>query len=116
MMQTRSAPIHSEATKLDGPPQCTLRDARRPRRGRALRVVSETVKDQIETTLRDQLTPLFAIDGGTVELVGVQDGTVRLRFGGTYRGCPSVAFTVSGFVLPALRKALGRDVQVEVVP
>ncbi|MET0341743.1 MAG: NifU family protein [Polyangiales bacterium] len=74
------------------------------------------MKDQIETMLRDQLTPLFAIDGGTVELVGVRDGVVQLRFGGTYRGCPSVAFTVSGFVAPALRKTLGRDMQVEVVP
>lgn len=115
-MQTSSCAIHSEATKLQGPPQCALRVARGPRRTRALRVVSKTVKDQIETTLRDLLMPLFAIDGGTVELVGVHDNTVRLRFGGVYRGCPSVAFTVSGFVLPALRKVLGRDVQVEVVP
>jgi Fe-S cluster biogenesis protein NfuA len=74
------------------------------------------VNDQIEATLRELLLPLFAIDGGTVELVGLHDKTVQLRFGGTYRGCPSVSFTVSGFVVPALRKTLGRDVQVEVVP
>ena len=60
--------------------------------------------------------PLFAADGGTVELVGVHDNVVQLRFGGTYRGDPSVAFTVQGFVLPALRKTVGREVRVEVVP
>lgn len=115
-MQASRGTIHREPTRLEAPPQCPLRHARGASRGRALRVVSKTVKEQIETTLREQLTPLFAIDGGTVELVGVHDDTVQLRFGGAYRGCPSVAFTVSGFVLPALRKALGRDVQVEVIP
>jgi NFU1 iron-sulfur cluster scaffold homolog, mitochondrial len=74
------------------------------------------VREQVETTLRELLVPLFAADGGTVELVGVNDGVVQLRFGGAYRGCPSVAFTVQGFVLPALRKAVGREVRVEVLP
>jgi len=74
------------------------------------------VREQVETTLRELLIPLFAADGGTVELVGVSDGVVKLRFGGAYRGCPSVAFTVQGFVLPALRKAFGREVRVEIVP
>jgi Fe-S cluster biogenesis protein NfuA len=74
------------------------------------------VREQIEATLRELLTPLFSVDGGTVELVGIHDATVQLRFGGAYRGCPSVAFTVSGFVLPALRKTLGREVRGEGVP
>ena len=65
--------------------------------------------------LRDVLSPLFAAEGGTVELVSVRDGLVQLRFGGAYRGCPSVAFTVSSFVLPALRHATGSDIRVEVL-
>ena len=75
----------------------------------------ETVRDQIETMLRDVLVLLFAAEGGTVELVSVKDGVVSLRFGGAYRGCPSVAYTVQSFVLPALRHATGADVRVEVL-
>ncbi len=62
------------------------------------------------------LAPLFAAEGGTVELVDVRDGVVLLRFGGSYRGCPSVPFTVAGFVVPALRQATGSDVRVEILP
>lgn len=66
--------------------------------------------------LREVLSPLFAAEGGTVELVSVQqDGLVQLRFGGAYRGCPSVAYTVNSFVLPALRHATGSDIRVEVL-
>lgn len=65
--------------------------------------------------IREVLSPLFAAEGGTVELVSVKDGLVQLRFGGAYRGCPSVSYTVSSFVLPALRHATGADIRVEVL-
>ena len=51
-----------------------------------------------------------------MELVSVRDGVVQVRFGGAYRGCPSVSYTVSGFVLPALRHAVGGDLRVDVLP
>jgi Fe-S cluster biogenesis protein NfuA len=66
--------------------------------------------------VRDQIETLFAAEGGTMELVSVQNGVVQVRFGGAYRGCPSIAFTVSGFVLPALRQAAGGDVRIDVLP
>jgi len=65
--------------------------------------------------LREVLTPLFAAEGGSVELVSVRDNVVQLRFGGAYRGCPSVAYTVQSYVLPALRHATGTDIHVEVL-
>ncbi|HEX5656384.1 MAG TPA: NifU family protein [Polyangiales bacterium] len=74
------------------------------------------MRDQIETVIREVLTPLFAADGGTMELVSVKDGVVQVRFGGSYRGCPSVSYTVTGYVLPAFRQAVGGDVRVDVLP
>jgi Fe-S cluster biogenesis protein NfuA len=74
------------------------------------------VRDQIEIMIREVLTPLFAAEGGSMELVSVKDGVVQVRFGGAYRGCPSISYTVSGFVLPALRQAVGGDVRVDVLP
>jgi Fe-S cluster biogenesis protein NfuA len=73
------------------------------------------VREQIETVIREVLTPLFAAEGGTVELVNVQDSVVQLRFGGAYRGCPSVPFTVASFVTPVLRHAAGSDLRIEVL-
>lgn len=66
--------------------------------------------------IREVLTPLFSAEGGSMELVSVKDGVVQVRFGGAYRGCPSISYTVSGFVLPALRQAVGGDVRVDVLP
>lgn len=73
------------------------------------------MKDEIETLIREVLSPLFEADGATLELVEVADSVVRLRFGGIYRGCPSVQYTLEGVVLPALRRTAGDDIQVEVV-
>jgi len=73
------------------------------------------VREQIEAVIRDTLTPLFASEGGSVELVDVQDQLVRVRFGGAYRGCPSVSYMVTAFVAPAFRQAVGSEVRVEVV-
>jgi Fe-S cluster biogenesis protein NfuA len=74
------------------------------------------VREQIETVIRDVLTPLFAAEGGTMELVSLKDGVAQVRFGGAYRGCPSVSYTVSGVVMPAFRQAVGSDVRVDVLP
>jgi Fe-S cluster biogenesis protein NfuA len=73
------------------------------------------MREQIETVIRDVLAPLFAKEGGTIELVDVRDGVVKLRLSGAYRGCPSSSFMVSGYVLPAFRQAVGNDVRVELL-
>jgi Fe-S cluster biogenesis protein NfuA len=65
--------------------------------------------------LRDVVQPLFEADGGSVELVGIQDGVVRVRLGGVYRGCPSTSYTVEGVIVPALRRVTGENLRVEVV-
>lgn len=78
-------------------------------------VTSRVVRAEIEALIRDVLSPLFEADGATLELVEIEDKVVRLRLGGTYRGCPSVPYTLEGVLLPALRRTVGPDVQVELV-
>lgn len=73
------------------------------------------MREQIETVIRDVLVPLFAKEGGTIELVDVRESVVKVRLAGSYRGCPSASFMISGFVLPAFREAVGRDVRVELL-
>lgn len=73
------------------------------------------VRDQIEAAIRDLLNPLFAAEGGSIELVSLHDGLVQLRFGGTYRGCPSVSHMLSAYVAPALRQAVGSELRIQLV-
>ena len=74
------------------------------------------MRDRIESLFRDVLGPLFATDGGSIELVDIRDQLVVVRFGGAYRGCPSSTHTLDGVVLPALRAAVGKGVRVDLVP
>lgn len=73
------------------------------------------VREQLETVIRDVLSPLFAKEGGSIELVDVRDNLVKVRLGGAYRGCPSAAFMISGYVVPAFKQAVGNDVRVELL-
>ena len=73
------------------------------------------MREQIETVIREVLSPLFEADGASVELVDIDDTVVKLRLGGTYRGCPSVPYTLEGVVLPALQQAVGHELKVELV-
>jgi Fe-S cluster biogenesis protein NfuA len=73
------------------------------------------VRNRIEALFRDVLCPLLEADGATIELVDVRDRVVQVRFGGSYRGCPSTPYTVAGVIVPALRKATGQAYEVEVL-
>ena len=50
-------------------------------------------KERIEEAL-DKIRPMLAGDGGNVELVGVNDGTVEVRLTGACGGCPMATMTL----------------------
>lgn len=60
---------------------------------------------EVETQLAI-LRPLFAADGGDVELVDVTEGRVSLRFQGACRSCFAQTQTLRGAVEPRLRETL----------
>lgn len=74
------------------------------------------MREQIEIVLQEVLTPLLAADGASISLVGVQDGRVKVRFGGAYRGCPSAPYTLEGVITPAIRRLVDDKLSVELVP
>lgn len=59
---------------------------------------------EVEAVL-DELRPMFALDGGGVELVGVEADRVRLRLTGACTHCSMTATTL-GAVEPELRRRL----------
>ena len=62
----------------------------------------------LETRVRgalDEVRPYLASHGGNVELLGVEDGVVRLRMEGSCSGCPSSTMTLKLAIEDAIHKA-----------
>jgi Fe-S cluster biogenesis protein NfuA len=53
----------------------------------------------------DEVRPYLEAHGGGVELLGVEEGTVRLQLQGSCSGCPSSAVTLKHAVEEAIHKA-----------
>ena len=53
----------------------------------------------------DEVRPYLESHGGDVELVGVEDGVVRLRLEGSCSGCPSSTVTLKLAIEDAIHKA-----------
>jgi Fe-S cluster biogenesis protein NfuA len=62
------------------------------------------LEDRVTGAL-DAVRPYLAAHGGGVELLGVEDGVVRLRLEGACHGCPSSALTLRSAVEEAVMKA-----------
>jgi Fe-S cluster biogenesis protein NfuA/nitrite reductase/ring-hydroxylating ferredoxin subunit len=61
------------------------------------------VEARVRTAL-DEVRPYLDSHGGNVELVAVEEGTVRLRMQGSCSGCPSSAMTLKLAIEDAIRK------------
>ena len=51
------------------------------------------MRDKVEEIL-DKIRPSLVADGGNVELVDVNDGTVEVKFTGACDGCPMATMTL----------------------
>ena len=51
------------------------------------------MRDKVEEIL-DKIRPSLVADGGNVELVDVNDGTVEVKFTGACDGCPMSTMTL----------------------
>jgi Fe-S cluster biogenesis protein NfuA len=61
--------------------------------------------DERVTGALDEVRPYLASHGGGVELLGVDDGVVRLRLKGSCSGCPSSMVTLKSAVEEAIHRA-----------
>jgi Fe-S cluster biogenesis protein NfuA len=62
----------------------------------------------------DQTRPYLKSHGGSVELIAIEDETVRLRLDGSCHGCPSSMATVKGSIEESIRAMVPEIVNVEV--
>ena len=62
------------------------------------------VEDRVMRAL-DEVRPYLIAHGGGVDLLGIEDGVVRLRLEGACNGCPSSALTLTTAVEDAILRA-----------
>ncbi|WP_149359633.1 NifU family protein [Lolliginicoccus suaedae] len=73
--------------------------------------------DDVEARVRkalDSVRPYLGSHGGDVDLIGVEEGVVRLRFQGTCKSCPSSSVTLELAVEDAVRSAAPEITSIEV--
>lgn len=54
---------------------------------------SSEFQEKVEKAL-SVIRPQLQADGGDIELVGIEDHTVKVKLTGACRGCPMAAFTL----------------------
>lgn len=60
------------------------------------------LQERVQAAL-EEVRPALQMDGGDVELVGVDAGVVRVRLLGACGGCPMATMTLVGFVEERLK-------------
>ncbi|ODS32315.1 MAG: hypothetical protein SCARUB_02563 [Candidatus Scalindua rubra] len=72
------------------------------------------LKERVEKSL-DSIRPALMADGGNVELVGVEDGVVRVRLQGACGTCPSALMTLKQGIEVRVKKDVPEIQEVEAV-
>ena len=72
--------------------------------------IEERVSQAIE-----EIRPNLQADGGDIELVGVEDGTAKVKLKGKCAGCPMSTMTVKWGVENFLKKKIPEVTKVETV-
>jgi Fe-S cluster biogenesis protein NfuA len=63
------------------------------------------MREEVESVL-ETLRPMLIQDGGNVELVDIEDGTVKVRLVGACSSCSSSTLTLKMGIEKALKKAI----------
>ncbi len=72
------------------------------------------MKEKVEKALT-KIRAALQQDGGDIELVGIENGVVKVRLKGACAGCPMSQMTLAKFVEQALKKEVPGVKKVEAV-
>lgn len=65
----------------------------------------QNLKDDVEAAL-DRIRTALRAEGGDVQLVGIDEGTVKVKLQGTCAGCPFSQMTIKNFIEKELKKSV----------
>ena len=76
--------------------------------------MSETLETKVKKAL-EEVRPQLQADGGDIEYVGFDNGTVKVKLKGSCSGCPMSAMTLQWGVENFLKKQIPEVKKVEAV-
>jgi len=68
-----------------------------------MRIKEDSMEEKVKATL-DAIRPSLQADGGDVELVGVEDGVVKVKLTGACAGCPMSTLTLKNGIERILKQ------------
>lgn len=74
--------------------------------------MEETIRERVEKAL-EELRPQLQADGGDIELLGIENGIVKVRMKGACAGCPMSTMTLKMGVEQYLKKNIPEIVRVD---
>jgi len=63
----------------------------------------DKMQEKVKEVIEKEIKPLLALEGGSIELVDVEDGVVKVRLTGACAGCPMSQYTLVNFVEATLK-------------
>jgi Fe-S cluster biogenesis protein NfuA len=74
------------------------------------------LKQRVAQVVAEEIAPLMQMDGGSIEVVGVEDGVVQVRLNGICGCCPGSVHTVIMGIEDELRRRVPGVEYLEAVP
>jgi Fe-S cluster biogenesis protein NfuA len=74
------------------------------------------LKQRVAQVVAEEIAPLMQMDGGDIEVVGVEEGVVQVRLNGVCGCCPSSVQAVIMSIEDELRRRVPGVEYLEVVP
>ena len=68
-------------------------------------MVMQNLKEEVEAALEKIRTGL-RVEGGDVQLVGIDDGIVKVKLQGSCAGCPFSQMTLKNFIEKEVKKSV----------
>jgi Fe-S cluster biogenesis protein NfuA len=72
--------------------------------------------EEVNGVVEKDIKPFLAMEGGSIEVVSVEDGVVKVKLQGACAGCPMSQFTLVNFVeatlkdrIPEVKKVIATD-------
>lgn len=64
------------------------------------------MREKVREVIEKEIKPLLALEGGSIELINVDNGVVKVRLKGACAGCPMSQFTLVNFVEATLKERI----------
>ena len=79
-----------------------------------MKIMSENMENKVKEAL-EEIKPKIQADGGDIELVGIENGVVKVRLKGACVGCPMSALTLKQGVERLIKQKIPEVKSVEAV-